>query len=373
VGAALLAALACSGPTAGEQERAEEARLVELLRERIDPEGVLDLGIESLGGRRFVILLPPDARPADLLQGERTEALRTLGYASASPTLELKLGSREVREWTKLPELGYAFTRGERKSLEFDLGVHDARLDAPLELIRSCPEARIAFHVPFADGAYARTMTAPESSEHALEIRGDGSIWCGQMPLLLPGSGDWRLVDLHLEEFARCTGNMTRMQIAEDTVVVIEGFELRIEDGVDYGVLLHVLESCARDSVRVRSFRLVRVADGVNGAPLQVRLPASGSESAPVEALRVAMYAAVEPGLDRRVVTALSGAGVGAGYHTDSLEALVHELARLRADAVGSGAALIDAQLGVLYGDVAPVLEALSEAGYTDLRFAGRR
>ena len=170
----------------------------------------------------------------------------------------------------------------------------------------------------------------------------------------------------------RCAGNTAHSSVADDTPVVIEGFELRIEDGADYALLLHVLESCARETVRMRSFQLARVTDGAASAPQRIRLPFEATDAAVADALRVTLHASGEHGRERRVEVVLSGTDPGETFHTNALTALADDLARRRAHAVRHGTAVIDATPGVRYGDVAPVLAALSEAGYTDLRFAQR-
>jgi beta-lactamase regulating signal transducer with metallopeptidase domain len=316
----LLAALACSGPTAREASGHElqDAEIlrqqIEIIRQRIDPEGKQELGIDFVGGNRIQITLPIEG-----VELPRTEA----------------------------PD--------------------DGEVERVLARLDDCPEAAIAFHVSFEDGRYATSVSVPDG--HTLDLRADGSIWCKDMLLGDLAIKDDRLLTYHLQEIARCTG----------TSATTARLEIRLRDGVPFGSLQLVLAQAARPGTAIEHYEIVRVVQEGRDLVFErwnYSLPVDGGAIDPKRDLGLDVRLEVLRDANGRRSLRYSFRGLKGQSQVRGPEPGKSQLKEQIGWAAEPGADVpvgIDAYPGTLYGDVRVVLEAVLEAGFTDIRFVGLR
>lgn len=250
----------------------------------------------------------------------------------------------------------------------------DERLNTALEALSQCPEAGIAFHVDVRDGAYdGRSILAPES--HTLRLGADGSIRCGAMPLLLPWSEDERLLLFHLAEIARC---MPKAPAGSPEALPDGTLEVRIETRTPHEQLLRVLELCGRGDVRLWKFSLVLETDGVAGTPLPYALPRDLPGEPPRAPTEVRVRGRELDGERLRSVGYELRGGVGPSAEPGAfepvatLDALAARLEALRSSP-DERALVLDGLPGTRYAEILAVIDVVVAAGYTDIRFVGRR
>lgn len=394
----LLAALACSGPTAREAEETEpeDAELlrqqIELIRQRIDPEGKLDLGIELVGGNRIEISLPPE-RIAELRreaeQREQLETLRALGYvevpqeqskpASDDPSDALRSLGYVQDEREHLDEtqelrgvgpnsLDEAVVRRLKERLAVMAGFDDAFLESVIDRLDDCPEAGIAFHLPSREGGYANSPQVPR--EHVFELQSDGSIWCGDMRLVAAGVHSDRLLTFHLSEIARCTRAGGPDALPGGRLDVV------LRDGVPFTALQRVLEQGGRSTITLAHYRIVRMDGARFAGAFEYSLPTEEDleRNAQRERLNVRVEVVEGEQETRSVLCSIQGPQ-GRSQVRWSGEA-PSELRERLLRTVGANhevSVVIDALPGTIYGDVRALLDVVLEAGFDDIQFVGRR
>jgi len=361
----LLAALACSGPTAREAQDVDIAAQTEVIRKRVDPDGTKGVSIQFLGGDRFEISVPYEIKipPERIAELRREAELRERGGPPTSPEEVSRLIRAAAIDQQPDPEtlaalsaLGYVAQ-----------GTDDAEIERVLARLDECPEAGIAFHMSYADGRYAPSVRV--TTEHALHLRADGSIWCGDMLLAAGGDDDQRLLDFHLQEIARCA-----RAVAEDSDRAPPRLDVQLHDGVTFDPLRRLLQSAARPEAAITDFRFLSNRDG-GVAFLNYRLPvddASGWEFG-LDPLDVRVTVEVDARGNRAVQVALKGPTGGAetrGTHVDA--EFVRPILESTFEAGSDVRAVIDVGPGVLYRDVNALLDALIRAGLTHIAFVGR-
>jgi len=254
-------------------------------------------------------------------------------------------------------------------------------------VLDDCPEAQIAFHVGVREDGVDPTPTA--AAEHALELRADGSIWCGKMQMVLTGSQDERLLRFHLSEIARC---MPKAPLAADRpdgpLLPDAWLELRIDEEAPHSLLQRVLQTCGMRDVQIWKLELVPVQDGHRGAALRFALPRDvGVSDTPLEREPgpLEISARVLSAGDPRMLEYVAGYTVAVtcddqgrdvpireSRTTTELAALATFLKQVNAR-MPRRRVLIDAQPGTLYADMTALLDVVVEAGFTDISFVGPR
>ncbi|HNP16673.1 MAG TPA: hypothetical protein PKI99_09440, partial [Terrimesophilobacter sp.] len=354
--------LACSGPTAREAD--EDAELIrqqiEVIRQRIDPEGKQELGIEFVGGNRIEITIPPERIEELRRQAERREregpptSSEEVTRLIRAAAVDQQPDSQEML--AKLRALGY-----------IAVGTDDAEIERVLARLDECPEAGIAFHVPYGKDGYASSVKVPEG--HAIDLRSNGSIWCGDMRLADSMRDDDRLLEFHLEEIARCARTMVRADWMLLTM------DVHLHPGASFDPLRRLLQAAARPETAITEFRFLSTRDGEVDV-LNYRLPvdeASGTAFG-VQYLDVRVTVEFDERGNRAVQVALKGPTGGAemrGTHIDAKFARPFLERTFEADC--DVRAVIDVGPGVLYQDVNALLDALIRAGLTHISFVGRR
>jgi beta-lactamase regulating signal transducer with metallopeptidase domain len=272
----------------------------------------------------------------------------------------------------------------------------DPRLTQAIDVLDDCPEWAMAFHVGVReDGVDPRPNPV---YEHALELRADGSIWCGKMQMVFPGSHDERLLRFHLSEIARCMPKAPLSPARPDGPMLPDArLEIRIDQGATHSLLQRVLQACAATQVLIWKFALVPVQDGVAGKPVSFALPhdtadrAPNAESEPLEVgIRVltpapdgdppstaeSSFRVLEYSASYVTAILMDEGGRRTPVRESCVTARRDTLAGFLQQAYAVSPrrrVVIDAQPGALYTDVVAVLKVVVDAGFTDISFVGLR
>ncbi len=164
--------------------------------------------------------------------------------------------------------------------------------------------ANVALHLAIGpDGVDPKVIAV---HEHAIELRPDGTAWCGDMQLLFPGSTDRRLLEFHLTEIAGCMprrdhdrkgtlgGGDKPLEVFPLRLELPDGrLEIWIDEQASIDGLQRELKICCSEGVYIWKLSLVPTREGALGEPIYLDLPIPVPD--PLTQRPGTMHAFVEP------------------------------------------------------------------------------